>query len=66
MGVFGSIKILSAHLQSKPSMTAYYKKITKSLNLWLSRLSTAMGLNTRFSMVGPTIVKACKSLAFTQ
>ena len=32
----------------------------------LSRLSTAKGLNTRFSHVGPTKVKACKSFVFTQ
>ena len=32
----------------------------------LSKFSTARGLNTRFSLVGPTKVKACKSFVFSQ
>ena len=35
------------------------------INSQLQRCSTARGSNTRFSVGGPTKVKACKSLMFT-
>ena len=40
----------------------------KSLIIYsqLSRCSTARGSSTGLSLVGPTIVKACKSFLFTE
>ena len=40
--------------------------LTLCIDSWLSRLSTARGSNTALVMLGPTEVKACKSVLFTE
>ena len=37
-----------------------------TINFWLSRCCAARGSSTRFSLVGPTKVKACESFLFTE
>ena len=38
----------------------------RDLYSWLPRCSTARGSSTRLVTVGPTMVKACKSVLFTE
>ena len=44
-----------------------FRKLKAEVNIysWLWRLSTASGLETRFSKVGPSKVQACKSFMIT-